>query len=166
MIHIMAVDLTKLKNLILHIGANPHVQSLGETKLWKLIYLIDAASLRETGQSVTGSEFIRYDHGPVPSRGEKSLKQLSRDGGISIVQEQFPSYRINRVVATAHPAEKVFSATELKLIGRICRAYGDKTAKYLSELSHLEPAWHYAERLDKLSPELMLYGAAEDPEDL
>jgi uncharacterized phage-associated protein len=162
----MAADLAKLKNLILHIGANPHVQNLGETKLWKLIYFIDATSLRETGRSLTGSDFIKYDHGPVPSRGEKSLKQLSRNGDIDIVQEQFPSFRINRVVATTPPVKELFSVAELKLIGRICRAYGDKTAAYLSELSHLEPAWHYAERLNKLSPDLMLYGAAEDPEDL
>ena len=162
----MAVELAKLKNLILHIGANPHVLNLGETKLWKLIYFIDATALRELGQTITGSDFIRYDHGPVPSRGEKSLKQLSRDGDISIVQEQFPSYRINRVVATAPPAEKVFSAAELELIGRICRAHGGQTAAWLSELSHREPAWHYAGHLDKLSPELMAYGAAEDSEDL
>ena len=41
----MGADLAKLKNLILHIGANPHVQNLGETKLWKLIYFIDAVAL-------------------------------------------------------------------------------------------------------------------------
>ncbi len=162
----MAAELAKLKNLILHIGANPHVQNLGETKLWKLIYFIDVTALRETGHTVTGSEFIRYDHGPVPSRGERSLKQLSRDGEISIVQEQFPSYRINRVVVTNPPAAKVFSAAELELVGRICREHGGKTAAYLSELSHREPAWHYAGHLDTLSPELMLYGAAEDPQDL
>lgn len=162
----MAADLAKLKNLILHIGANPHVRDLGETKLWKLIYFIDVAALRELGRTVTGSDFIRYEHGPVPSRGEKSLKQLNRDGDISIVQEQFPAYRINRVVASTPPAEKLFSADELQLIGRICRAYGGRTATYLSELSHREPAWHYAGHLDKLSPELMLYGAAEDSEDL
>ena len=158
----MAVELAKLKNLILHIGANPHVQNLGETKLWKLIYFIDATALRELGQTITGSDFIRYDHGPVPSRGEKSLKQLSRDGDITIVQEQHPSYRINRVVAASAPEKDVFSAAELELIGRIFRTHGDKTAAWLSELSHREPAWHYAGHLDTLSPELMLYGAAED----
>jgi len=162
----MAADLAKLKNLILHIGANPHVQDLGTTKLWKLIYFIDVAALREMGRSITGSDFIKYDHGPVPSRGEKSLKQLSRNGEVNILQEELPSYRISRVVAATLPAKDVFSADELKLIGRMCRTHGDKTAAYLSALSHREPAWHYAERLDKLSPELMLYGAAEDPEDL
>ena len=162
----MPVELAKLKNLILHIGANPHVRNLGETKLWKLVYFIDVTALRETGRTITGSDFIRYDHGPVPSRGEKSLKQLSRDGRIAIVQERFPSFRINRVVVSDPPEEKIFSAAELDLIGRICRAYGDKSAAYLSELSHREPAWHYAGQLAPLSPELMLYGAAEDPEDL
>ncbi len=113
---------------------------------------------------MTGSDFIRYDHGPVPSRGEKALKQLNRAGDITIVQEQFASYRINRVVTTAPPKPEVFSARELELIGEICRAY--KTATFLSELSHREPAWHYARHLDILSSELMLYGSSEDPEDL
>lgn len=162
----MAADLSKLKNLILHIGANPHVRNLGETKLWKLIYFIDAAALRETGRSITRSEFIRYEHGPVPSRGEKALKLLNRDGEVVMRQETFPSHRINRVIVAHLPEAGIFSEQELELIGRICRTHGDKTAAHLSEISHGEPAWHYAGHLEKLSPELMLYGREEDPEGL
>ncbi len=162
----MAADLTKLKNLILQIGVNPHVQDLGETKLWKLIYFIDAVALRELGRTLTGSEFIKYEHGPVPSRGEKCLKQLCRDGAVEVSQEQFPGYRMNRVVVETEPKSDGFSEVELKLIGRVCREYGNKTAKFLSELSHREPAWHYATHLEKLSPELILYGCEEDPTEL
>lgn len=162
----MSLHPAKLKNLILHLGSNPHVQNLGATKLWKLIYFIDSTALRELGESVTGSEFIRYDHGPVPSRGEKSLKQLENAGSINVVQENHGSYRMNREIATAEPDASHFSAAEQEIIDRICRSLGGQTAAALSERSHHEPAWLYAARLDKLSPELMLYGAAEDPDGL
>ena len=68
----------KLDELIVHLGARPDVVDLGLTKLWKLIYYIDAQAVRDLGVPVTGSEFIKYQHGPVPSRGEKHLRQLVR----------------------------------------------------------------------------------------
>lgn len=162
----MSLHPAKLQNLILHLGSNPHVQNLGETKLWKLIYFIDSTALRELGSTVTGSEFIRYDHGPVPSRGEKALKRLKISGDLTIKQEDHGSYRMNRVIANGAADDSHFTGAEQEIIARICRQLGGQTATALSELSHREPAWLYAGRLDKLSPELMLYGAEEDPDGL
>jgi uncharacterized phage-associated protein len=162
----MSADLNKLQQLILRIGNNPHVQNLGETKLWKLIYFADVAALREHGRTITGSEFIRYDHGPVPSRGEKCLKVLTRAGALTITQEDHGTHRLNRVVPACEADEHAFSAEERHLIDQVCRQLGGKTAAALSELSHQEPAWRYAGRLAKLEPELMLYGSSEDPEGL
>jgi len=55
----MAVNKTKLNDLILYPGQSPHVESLGMTKLWKFVYFVDVAFLRETGRSLTGSESIK-----------------------------------------------------------------------------------------------------------
>lgn len=158
----MNINSEKFNNLVLHIGNSPYVQLLGTTKLWKLIYFIDTNALRETGSTITGSEYIKYEHGPVPSRGEKLLKQMQRDNKISIEQECSGSYRINKIVSQIEPESNVFSEYEINLIDKTCRNYGSKTASYLSEISHDEPAWHYAKMLEKLSPELMLYGSTED----
>ena len=160
------VNAEKFKDLVLHISNSPYVPNLAKTKLWKLIYFIDVTSLRETGQSVTGSEYIKYEHGPVPSRGEKLLKQVQSEGKISVEQEIYTSYRINKIVAQAPSESKIFSEHEINLIDRICQNYGSKTASYLSNASHDEPAWHYAKLQNKLSPELMFYGASEDTEGL
>jgi hypothetical protein len=65
----MPFNTHKLDALILYQGKSPHVGDLGVTKLWKLIYFIDVSFLRETGMSLTGSDYIKYDHGPVPSCG-------------------------------------------------------------------------------------------------
>lgn len=162
----MTINSEKFNNLVLHISNSPYVQFLGTTKLWKLIYFIDTTALRELGSTITNSEYIKYEHGPVPSRGEKLLKQMQQRNKISVEQECYGSYRINKIISQVAPESNIFSEYEINLIDRTCRDYGSKTASYLSEVSHSEPAWHYAKMLEKLSPELMLYGAAEDTEGL
>jgi uncharacterized phage-associated protein len=155
----------KLDDLILYLGSSPHVENLGITKLWKLIYFIDVAFLRETGASLTGSEYIKYDHGPVPSRGEKRLKNLDKEGRVLVKAEDHGSYRQNHVFTVDEEAP-AFHTEEQQMIDAVCLRYGRKTATYLSEVSHDEPAWIHAGKLQKLSPTLMCYGSKEDAEDL
>ncbi len=162
----MNINSEKFKTLVLHIANSPYVRDLGKVKLWKLIYFIDTNALRETGHNITGSEYIKYEHGPVPSCGEKILKQMKKECKIDVHQEVYSSYRINKIVAQGMPETNIFSEDEISLIDRTCQNYGAKTASYLSEVSHDEPAWHYAKMLDKLSTELMFYGAEEDREGL
>ena len=156
----------KLRNLILVIAAHPGVKNLGLTKLWKLIYFADVGALREHGSTITGSEFVKYPHGPVPSRGEKILKEMKGEALIATAQRENAGYVQTSVSALAKPDTSVFSAEERAIIERVCVEFGRKTAKALSDLSHDEPAWALANDLDKLDPELMHYGGAEDPEGL
>ncbi|MDZ4772472.1 MAG: hypothetical protein SGI72_04995 [Planctomycetota bacterium] len=68
------VHAEKLRNLIIVIAEHPKVTSLGLTKLWKLISFADVTALREHGATITGSDFVKYPHGPVPSRGRRSSR--------------------------------------------------------------------------------------------
>jgi uncharacterized phage-associated protein len=69
-------------------------------------------------------------------------------------------------VFTVEEESPAFSEDELQLINAVCRRFGRKTASYLSEISHDEPAWIHAEKLQKLSPALMCYGSKEDEDGL
>ena len=156
----------KLRNLMLLIAEHPAVKSLGMTKLWKLIYFVDAASLRETGASITGSEYVKYPFGPVPSRDEKTLKAMRKQRLVKTEQGLAGTFKQTFVEAMAKADKRVFSKEELALIDAVCRGLGGKTATQLSSLSHQEPAWALAQDLQKLDPELMFYGSEEDPEGL
>ncbi len=163
----MTLSTEKLRNLILFIGAHTKVSQLGLTKLYKLIYFSDVLALRDLDHSITGSDYIKYEHGPVPSRGEKSIKQLRKDGCIeSKLIDLDNSTQMNRIKSCAMANTKVFTEGELAIVDRVCSDFGKLTASALSELSHKEPAWVAAKMLDKLSPSLMLYGSQEDPEGL
>jgi uncharacterized phage-associated protein len=161
----MAVNKTKLNDLILYPGQSPHVESLGMTKLWKFVYFVDVAFLRETGRSLTGSESIKYDHGPVPSRGEKESKRLSEEGRVLVTSRDHRTY-IQHHITTVNEGEVSWSPEERSAIDAVCIKLGRRTASNLSELSHDEPASIHAEKLEKLSPSLMCYGREEDAEGL
>ncbi len=145
---------------------HPSVKSLGLTKLWKLIYFVDVTALRERGTTITGSEFVKYPFGPVPSRGEKVLKAMRREKLLETEQRASGLITQTFVTALGKPDARLFSAEERAIIDGVCRGFGGKTAKELSSLSHSEPAWALAADLDKLDPELMFYGSSEDPEGL
>ena len=162
----MALDQKKLKNMILYFANSPYISNLGMTKLYKLLYFTDVASLRDLGRSMSGSEYIRYEHGPVPSRGEKTIKNLRKENAILVNPEKHYGMKLDAVRATIEPDLSIFEKPELEILQRIAQTKGAASARTLSEESHLEPAWFYADKQGKLSTDLMLYGAAEDPDGL
>jgi len=156
----------KLDNLILYIASSPRVKDLGKTKLYKLIYFCDVRNLREHGETITSSDFIKYKHGPVPSRAEKRLKALKRDDKISVELKTKGGHKLHEVKALVSPDCTVFSDEELENIKFVCADLGKKTAVSLSSLSHEEPSWVFAKMGKSLSSDLMLYGASEEAEGL
>lgn len=142
------------------------MENLGLTKLWKLMYFVDARTVRDLGESITGSEFIKCEHGPVPSRGEKHLRQMIRRGDVTATPRDVGGKTLNEVKSARKPDCGIFSKAELSLIEAVCTELGGKSATALSDMSHREPAWHYAGIMSNLSPELMAYGCEEDPDGL
>ncbi len=160
------VNLDKLKELILILARHKSVSNLGVTKLAKLVYYIDAEAMRVLGDSVTQSEFIKHENGPVPSRMDRALKQLSKAESIRVVKEEFFAHQLKKVEAMRDADMRPFRQEELEIVDRIAKKLGQVSAAELSSLSHKEPAWREAEYLAKLDPELIPYGTEEDPDEL
>lgn len=156
----------KLDALIVWIANCPDVRDLGYTKLWKLLYFMDATALRELGHTITGSDYIKYEHGPVPSRGEREMKILIRNGAVNTKQRPHGPHIINEILPVAAASDDLFTPEEMKIVHRVCREMGKLSAGALSGISHQEPAWVYAEPPRALSQELMAYGSEEDADGL
>lgn len=162
----MSVNREKLKDVIVFISSHASVRDLGLTKLYKLIYFADAAHLRDHGGSITGSDYIKYEHGPVPSRGEKSIRQLRKEGRLHTEKVPYAGVEMISISALGAPTWSALDDEEVATLEAICTQLGRETAIALSKRSHAEPAWVAAPMLEKLSDELMMYGAAEDPDGL
>ena len=67
----------KYKNIILFFARKIQNGTLGKLKLMKLLYYLDFDFFEKYGRSVTGDEYLRFEHGPVPRMGEKILKEMN-----------------------------------------------------------------------------------------
>lgn len=159
-------NLDKLKELIVLLARHHSVDNLGATKVAKLVYYIDAEAMRHLGDSVTSSEFIKHEHGPVPSRLDRALKQLRRAEAIRIDEQPFFDFELKKVEALREADRTRFTTEELAIVDQVVGRLGHLTAAELSQMSHREPAWREAEYLQKLDAELIPYGTEEDPTDL
>ena len=131
-----ATSLDRLKNTMLYI-----LEKCGEvwyTKMNKLLFYIDFISYRELGTAITGLAYKAISYGPVPDRWDKIYSEFSE-----ITQELRPvgEYTGSVLKTKAKADTSLFSASEIKIIDRICSYFGEYTARALSELSHKEEAW-------------------------
>jgi uncharacterized phage-associated protein len=162
----MGIDREKLKDTIVFISSHAGVRDLGLTKLYKLVYFADVAHLRDHGRSITGSDYIKYEHGPVPSRGEKLIKQLRKEQRLHTEKVPYAGVEMISISALGAPTWSALDDEEVATLDAVCSELGRETAVALSKRSHAEPAWVAASMLEKLSDELMPYGASEDPDGL
>ncbi|MEE9393924.1 MAG: Panacea domain-containing protein [Planctomycetota bacterium] len=162
----MTFEIQKLKDVIEVIASHLSVDNLGPTKLYKLTYFADVQHLRATGSSITGSEYIKYQHGPVPSRAERALKQLLNEHVLRTESTTVGDFQLTKIIPIILRPPTLLSPAELNTLESVCLEFGKLSAGELSELSHREPAWIGAESKQKLSTELMHYGAKEDPDGL
>lgn len=140
----------RLRELILYIAEKSrNDQKFGATKLNKILYYSDFLSFREYGESITGAQYMRLNHGPVPTHLKPVRIDMLNRG--DIVVEQRPYYTRNLDVLT--PLRKanidLFTTREIVLVDAIIEELRDLDATEVSSLSHSR-AWEIANERDAI----------------
>jgi len=121
--------------------------------------------LRATGESITGAEYRKYPHGPVPPEGITALQDLIRR---QLVREEYISLSngltLHKLTSVQGPNLRPFKESERKSMDFVLDHFGGQTATSLSQLSHQELAWLMADDGGPLDVELMgANSISEDP---
>lgn len=113
----------------------------GQTKLLKLLYLLDFEHFQHTGRSVTGLDYQAWSLGPVPrafrvewKRGfEEDLAQL-----VHVRQEPTPKRVRETVVANGEAEfdESFFTPRQLGLLRDLAARYRDTYAEDMVAVTH------------------------------
>lgn len=141
------VNPVKLRDVLLYVldkvGAKPNV---GETVIYKLLYLIDARYTAETGQSITGLSYIHSRFGPSPAKSFGDLvKNMEKNGELEIVSTRFFNNTMRKYLPLVSSNLATLSAQELYHIHRVIESVGDKTAEQLLDSIHYQKPT-YAQR--------------------
>lgn len=151
-------DLEKLANVLAYFAARG-VADLTTLKAAKLLYLADRAHLLQHGRPITGDRYIAMDLGPVPEGAyqlisrlvagdeidDKPKARLSRTLEVYRGRWSTLKYPILRLRRGAQLDADVFSESEVAVLDRTVREFGDMPARSLVDLTHSHEAYRLAD---------------------
>ena len=135
----------KLKALVHYVIAKSDPSRLGSIRLNKIVWFADTFFYRRDGASITGEQFVKRQHGPVPMHILNILRDLEQEDKIIVRDRQSVAGPMRDLVSLSAPDTTSLSADEIAIIedvrSSIC---GSHTAMSISELSH-DQIWEAAE---------------------
>lgn len=125
----------KLQQILLYItgqiGARPNI---GESALYKLLYIIEREFTEKYGYSLTGISFVQSRFGPAPTKAlGATLKDMQTSGQLEIVATKHFSNTNKKYLPVASIDLTAINAAELQHIDQILAMHANKTA---AELLH------------------------------
>lgn len=131
----------KFKELILYISERcANDPNFGAVKLNKILFLSDFWAYGQSGDPITGFEYIKLPNGPAPRRLVPIREQMIRNGELAIQEIALnPEMARKRPVNLRQADLSVFSPAEVSLVDQVIDICKHATATRVSEYTH---NWH------------------------
>lgn len=119
----------------------------GKIELFNLLYMLDFEHFRQTGKSVTGSDYQAQRFGPAPSRLMEEWKAPGADlsSAISIVEEDV-SDGVRQTVKVREGVRlnvENFTPRQLRIMDELSLRYGDVPSSVITADTQVKNgAWH------------------------
>jgi len=151
-------NIDKFKQVLLYIvskvGSRPNI---GQTAIYKLLYFIDFDYYEKYQKYLVGAIYVKNTHGPSPVSFTKISRELEAQGKLVEVKSKFFNYDQKKYLVTTEPEVSSLSAQELKHIDDELERLASKTAKELSDLSHIDTPWRVAHKMEILNYRHVFY---------
>ncbi len=148
----------KFKQILLYIvskvGSRPNI---GQTAIYKLLYFIDFDYYEKYQKYLIGATYIKNTHGPSPVSFAKITRALEIQGKLVEVKSKYFNYDQKKYLITKDPEVFALSAQELKHIDNELERLASKTAKELSDMSHIDTPWRVAKNKEILNYRHVFY---------
>ncbi len=149
--------------------ADHGIDDLDKMKAAKLLFHADKCHLLTYGRPVIGDAYACMEYGPVPSTSLNVMSDvIAGDPDYPpVAKPLFDAYltveRTGRTCpvfrARQHADLDVFSDSDIEALDHVLREHGSKSAWQLSQESHHEPAWKYANQSRPAGSSVMIdYG--------
>jgi len=139
-------DEGKFTELILYIAAKGEAEpGFGTTRLYKVLFYSEWHHYVTTGKTITGRDYIKGPYGPMPQRGDETLKALETQRLLAIQQHSRAGYPQQKPIALRDANLDVFTAQEIAIVDQVIEEQRGMTATGISNRSHDEIlAWKVA----------------------
>ena len=131
-----------------------------KTKLAKLLYLADFSWFYENYESMSGMEYRKIAHGPVPDDYFVLLEELDGKGKINI-QAKRGALLISETRVGEKVGSDLLSTEEKKKIEKVVRRWKNKTTKEIVDFTHSQVPYTFVDYGEVIPYKLI---TQEDPE--
>jgi hypothetical protein len=109
----------------------------GATKLNKILFFADFIAFRREGKPITGTSYMKLEHGPAPRRLVPVQERLV-DEKAAVIQERvlFSGNKQKRLIPLRAPDLTLFTAPQIELVHQIIESFQHATAEEVSDISH------------------------------
>jgi hypothetical protein len=148
----------KLTELVLYIGATCALDRYyGVLKLNKMLFYSDFGAYRVLGESITGVEYRKYDHGPAPA-GMKAFKARLVEANdayeylnpMPMLNEDGEDIREKRLLPRRAPNMSLFAPEQVALVDQVMTWLRPFSGTKVSLMSHEHPGWKLAKLEDEI----------------
>jgi len=132
----------KLRELILYVANRcAYDETLGATKLNKILFYVDFTSYAERGEAVTGAKYRHQRRGPTLQRMESVRAEMVGRG--DVIEQEVPYYgrTQKRLVAQRAVRPEHLNEDDIAIVERVLSDLDDLNAAEVSDLSHGTLAW-------------------------
>jgi uncharacterized phage-associated protein len=150
------LNLQKLKDVVHYICAQCHQDELGNVKLHKILYFADMLHFLSSNKPLTGVEYQKQSFGPVARHLSWAINELSREGAVKVQKRDYFGFKKTDYLSLQKPSAARLTNSEISLLNDVIEFVCQRSAKEISELSHMEP-WKAAE-IGETIPYYSAYG--------
>ena len=130
-----------------------------KTKLAKLLYFSDFAWFYNNHESMSGLEYRKIEHGPVPDYYFRLIEELDGDDKISI-EHKDKTLLISETRVGEKVGDDLLNTKEKKLIKEIANRWKNKKTKEIVGFAHSQIPYTFVDKGDIIPYELI---TQEDP---
>lgn len=132
----------KLRTVLLYVLERCAGKSnVGETVLYKMLYLSDFDYYELYQKYLTGMKYRKLSYGPVPLRIEHFINSMIERNDLRRIKCRYQSYLQTRYVPLRQPDHTLLDAAERKVIDRVIDQFSDMSAAAISVWSHHDQPW-------------------------
>ncbi len=157
-ISVPKLKVEKFKNVLMYIlercAGKPNI---GETVLYKLLYLSDFNYYEIYEEHLTGAQYRKLPFGPVPRKLDSIINLMIEKGKLQRIKTKYYDYPQTRYIPLEKADLTQLTAAEKEVIDQVIDRFSDWTAAAISEYSHKDMPWRATEEGEIIDYELVFY---------
>ena len=154
---------SKLKNLMIYLMERMNNVPMGKTKLMKLLYYIDFNHMARHDVPVTGVDYRKLPHGPVPIEAMELWDEMEQFHEIDILRKDITVDIVEfKPLPNIQSDLSCFNGEEIQTIDAVIRQWFRATAKMMEDASHREAPWRCTNDGEIIDYETAYYISKDD----